>query len=138
MAFVSAIPVAACRTAGDATCARAPRMALNGSSPMNRRAALRLAAVFGVGVALTGRVSAADETDRSVLKEDLGELKYNEQVVEQGPSTAEIIAREKIPEEVPEYVQENKEVLVSSEQKFGEMVAEEEAEAKRIRESFSK
>lgn len=111
-------------------------MAMN--ERMSRRAALRLAVVFGGGIALSREARAAKIEELKELKEDVEDLKYNDELVDQGPSAAESKLRAKKKAGTPEYVEEEKEVLVSSEKRFESMLENEKAEAERIRKQFSK
>lgn len=115
-----------------------PSMAAQGYS---RRAILRLAALGTVGVA--GVALAAnrkdDDFDLKELKKDVEELSYEEEVVEVGPDTREKNpTRIKKKEQVPEYMEEERDVLQKSDKKYDEMVAKEESDNERIKEIFDK
>jgi hypothetical protein len=84
MAFVQicSLPARSARTATVAACGR-PVMAASG---LSRRAALRLAALGVVSAAGLGMARAFDLEE---LKEDVEELKYDDEVTEVGPDDKE-------------------------------------------------
>jgi NAD(P)-dependent dehydrogenase (short-subunit alcohol dehydrogenase family) len=92
MAFVqvvSSLPTRTARTTTVAACGR-PVMAASG---LSRRAALRFAAL---GVAAAAGLGVARAFDLEELKEDVEELKYDDEVTEVGPDDKEeLITRTK-------------------------------------------
>ncbi len=107
-----------------------------GERRMGRRALLQLSAAFvGLSVAEAGFA----QIDKEELKEEVEEIKYEEEVTDIGPDPqAEMISRIKKPEEEPEFRKEEAEILEEGEKKFDAMVAKEAKDAAEIKKKFSR
>lgn len=145
MAFVTstALPSlgASSATATRDVCARnVPCMAASGHS---RRSVLRLAALAGISVASSALAAKNprkdDDFDLNELQKDVEGLKYDEELVDVGPDPQEKNpTRIKKQKPDPEYVNEERDVLLKSDKKYDDMVAKEESDNERLKQEFSK
>lgn len=102
---------------------------------VSRRAALRLAA-FSFAAASTAAL--ANQFDLKELKEDVEELKYDEEVTDIGPDAAEKnVTRTKKTAEVPKFRTEEAELLKKEDAAYDAMVEKELEEDARLKAQFS-
>ena len=103
---------------------------------VSRRAVLRLA---GFSAAALATAAFAEAPDLKELKQEVEELKYDEEVTEVGPDAAEKnILRAKKPEATPEYVEENAEIIETEKANYDAMLDKEKADADALKAKFGK
>lgn len=138
MAFVTLtpLPLSTARATRATTCAR-PTM--SAGAPVGRRAALHLLAA-GVGATFAASARAEGVLDElSELKEEVGELKYEDEVTDEGPAEGEnIITKSVATEETPEYVKEQAELKAEKGKEYDEMVKVRQRELDAIKAKFGK
>lgn len=145
MAFVNSTALPSLTTSSAITsrgvCSRnVPSMTASGHS---RRSVLRLAALAGISVASAAFAAQNprkdDDFDLKELQKDVEELQYDDELVDVGPDPLEKNpTRIKKKERVPEYVNDERDVLLKGDKKFDDMVAKETSDNERLKQEFSK
>lgn len=145
MAFVTSTALPSLTTSSaiksSGVCSRnVPSMTASGHS---RRSVLRLAALAGISVASAAFAaktpSKDDDFDLKELQKDVEELQYDDELVDVGPDPLEKNpTRIKKKERVPEYVNDERDVLLKGDKKYDDMVAKEAADNERLKQEFSK
>jgi hypothetical protein len=138
MAFVTGAPLPVRASRAAPTCARAPTM----SGGVSRRglvrgAALGLAALGAQAALAAGGISLKEL--KGELKEDVEEMKYDEELFDVGPDSKEANRIDlKRPPKVNTAVVAEEEREEKEEEKYDAMVAREKEEAARIKAVFDK
>lgn len=133
MAFIPALPVV--HTARPTATSRSTATMTH--APISRRAALRFAA-FSLAAAATSAL-AAEEFSLKELKEDVEELKYDDEVLDVGPDSKEKnITRIKKKDATPKFRSKEAELLKEEDKKYDAMVEKELEDEARIKAQFSK